>query len=110
MRQIAAFVSCGDTCNLGTARLALSRPSIDIGSVVDAQDPYDRLVVVDAVEQPIRAATGTELTGKFAAQRLTDAPWISGEVAEGELDDRGEYSRRQAVEITARGRGEANGV
>ena len=45
--------------------LTPSLPPIHVGSVVDTQDPYDQLVVVDLVQQAVGAAAGTELSRQF---------------------------------------------
>jgi len=56
--------------------------------VVNAQDPYDHLVVVDVVQQAVRASTGTQHASEFATQRLADKARLLREVAESKLDDR----------------------
>jgi hypothetical protein len=43
--------------------------------------------VIDAVEQAVGTAAGTEQAGEFAFEGLADAVWLARQVAERELDD-----------------------
>lgn len=55
--------------------------------MVDVNDVDALRFVVDAVEQAVRTAAGTEQAGEFAFDGLADAVWLARQVAERELDD-----------------------
>jgi len=78
--------------------------------MTDALRHDERLIVVYAVQHAVRAAPGAVQPGQFTPQRLADSPRFARQVAEGELNQRREHSRRQLVQVTPRGGGEPNRV
>lgn len=55
--------------------------------MVDAQHGHDALLVVDAVQNSIRAAASAVNAGKLVAQLPPDAMWVIDQCASDEVDD-----------------------
>ena len=71
--------------------------------MVDPQDVDPVGSFVDRAEDPVRASSSAVDTVKLPLERLADPPGFARKVAEGELDDRGKDSRRDALQVPTRG-------
>ncbi len=79
-----------------------STASVYIGTMVDSQNLDAVSVIVDRVEDPVRATSGTKEALELPLKRLAHATGCVRQVAEGELDDRGDDARRDALKVPPR--------
>src|SRR5664280_1790849 len=87
----------GRPTHIATWHQPRSAVAVDVCSVVNAQDLDPISGVVDVVEDPVRAPTGAVRAFEFSLERLPDLSGCPREVAEHELDDRRNDSRRDAA-------------
>lgn len=71
-----------------------SAATVDIGTVLDADQVDDARVVVQAVDDPIRAAAGSEVTGELAAEWPSNPSGLLAQRSVTELPD-GERHRQR---------------
>jgi len=76
--------------------------TVDIGSVCDADDLDGVLVLVDSVDDPVRAPVGRIQAGQIGAERLADAAGVAGEGGIDELVAGCGHGCGKPAQITAR--------
>ncbi|AAK47259.1 Putative uncharacterized protein [Mycobacterium tuberculosis variant bovis] len=84
--------------------------AVDVRAVIDAQDHYRCVLVVNPVQQAVRSATRAERAGQLAPKGLAHPQGLARQIAEREFDHCREDSRWQLVEVSTRGCGEPHGV
>jgi hypothetical protein len=76
-----------------------STGTVDVSAVVDMDHKDEQALVEDLVDNPIGPSAGAPHALEFALQRLPDTAWGAHEVTVNELDDRGNDTRRDAVQV-----------
>jgi hypothetical protein len=60
------------------AEVSWSTRSVDISAVANVKDVHSVGALVDPVDDPVGAASGSVTSRKWAEQRLPDAMWVDG--------------------------------
>jgi hypothetical protein len=72
--------------------------SADVAAVLDPHDEHPMIVVVESVDDAVRAASGGPVAGELTLERLAHDGRLLAERAEHELDDRGSHAFAQPIE------------
>jgi hypothetical protein len=67
--------------------VAVSSRPVDVTPVVNSQDRDLVGLVVDAIQNAVRATSGTVNAGKFVAEGSPDSLWIFDQDSRDEIDD-----------------------
>jgi hypothetical protein len=78
---------------------------VDVGSVIDAKDAHDPLVVVEFVDDAIRTSARRPQTGQLPSQGMSHPSGVLRERPEQELDDRDGDCLGKAAKGSLGGRG-----
>jgi hypothetical protein len=79
-----------------------SAGAVDVGSVVDAVDDHDGLVVENFVDDAVGAAAGRVKAGEFTLEPTTDSMRVLDESTEHELDNGCGGSLGEPLELSLR--------
>jgi hypothetical protein len=60
---------------------------VDVGSMLDPQDGHRAGIVVDVVDDTVRAASGRPQAGEFPLEGMSNPSWVVNERTDEELDD-----------------------
>jgi len=75
------------SCTERAKRLGASPAPVHVGSVIDALDANQPLLVVDPIEDAVATAACCELASEFEVERSPDPPGVGRQSAVGELSD-----------------------
>jgi len=90
--------------------LGASAAAVDVGAVVDGDDEDGVLVVIDAQQDPIVAATRASIGSQLSAERLAQPVRVVSQGAGDEFDDRRGDLVWETIEVTPRGSVDFNAV
>ena len=78
--------------------------------MINLDDVHSEGVIVDAVEQTVGTSASTEEAGELSLEGFAHTVWLTGQVAEGEFNDRSQHPRWNSLQRTSRRAGELDVV